>query len=86
MIASNIVFSTLLPERSSVPRVPSHDASSMSAPNCEDTFNQDNLREEIERCLFNTSLFLEMSCCCFIPVCLGFATLLTLIKKYTACA
>jgi hypothetical protein len=63
--------------------VPSRDASSMSAQNCEDTFNQDNSRqeEEEERRLFNTSLFLVMGCCCFIPICLGFATLLTLLKN-----
>jgi hypothetical protein len=49
--------------------VPSRDASSMSAQNCEDTFNQDNSREEEEeRRLFNTSLFLLRAVVVFIPI------------------
>jgi hypothetical protein len=49
--------------------VPSRDALSMSAQNCEDTFNQDSSREEEEeRRLFNTSLFLLRAVVVFIPI------------------
>ncbi len=51
------------------------------ALNCEDTFNEDNLREEVETYLFNTSLLSERAVVVFIHVCLGFATFLTLIKN-----
>src|ERR671911_190389 len=61
--------------------VPSRDASSMSAGNCEGTFNQDNLREEVETCLFSTSLLMVMGSCCFYPCLFRFAIFLTLIKK-----